>query len=91
VEKVLRRWRERSSAAALPHGGGPKRALKDEAEVIRAAVAAQPDATLKELCEGVEQAGGAQSTPSMMCRELQRLALPRKKSRSTIANAIRHA
>ncbi len=53
---------------------------------IRAAVKAQPDATLQELCERVEQATQIQSDPSMMCRELARLKLPRKKSRSTPVN-----
>jgi transposase len=54
--------------------------------VIRAAVKAQPDATLQELCERVEQETQLKSDPSMMCRELARLKLPLKKSRSTPAN-----
>jgi transposase len=52
-------------------------------------VTRQRDATLRELCARVQQAGGVASNPSMMCRELQRLDLPRKKSRSTIANGTR--
>ena len=58
---------------------------------IRAAVKAQPDATLQELCERVEQATQIESDPSMMCRELARLKLPRKKSRSMPASARRRA
>jgi len=54
-------------------------------------VKAQPDATLQELCERVEQATHIQSDPSMMCRELTRLKLPRKKSRSTPVNGRRRA
>ena len=89
VEKLWKRWRETGSCAALPHAGGRSRALKGDPERIRVEVTHQRDATLGELCERVEQAGGAASTPSMMCRELQRLELPRKKSRSMTANRTR--
>src|SRR5712692_1363433 len=71
VEKLWRRWSETSSCAALPRAGGRQRTLKDEAERLREAVATQPDATLSELCAGVAEAGGASSSLSMMCRELQ--------------------
>jgi transposase len=82
VQKLWRRWRETGHSAAKPHGGGRRRALQDESALIRHAVRRQPDVTLAELCERVQQAGGAKASPSMMCRELQRLHLPRKKSRS---------
>jgi transposase len=57
--------------------------------VIRAAVKAQPDATLQELCERVEKETKIKSNSSMMYRELVRLKLPRKKSRSMPANGTR--
>jgi len=79
AQKLLRRWRETGSAAALPHGGGRPRTLARDTRRIRAEVKRQSDATLAELCERVEQAGGPSSSPSMMCRELQRLNLRRKK------------
>jgi transposase len=79
VQKLWRRWQESGSSAALAHGGGSPRALAGDEARIRQAVAQHPDATLTELCEQVEQAGSAASSPSMMCRELQRLNLPRKK------------
>jgi transposase len=79
VEKLLHRWRKTSSGAAFPHGGGHPRTLKDEAERIRAEVARQPDVTLNELCDRIAKASGVESSPSMMCRELQRLNLRRKK------------
>lgn len=91
VEKLWRRWREQDNCAALPHGGGRRRTLAGDEAHIRQEVARQPDATLAELCERVERAGGARSSPSMMCRELQRLELPRKKSRSMRASATRRA
>jgi transposase len=87
VDNWARRWRETGSVAALPWAGGAKRSLRDCAPAIRAEVAKQPDATLEELCERVEAATGVRANVSMMCRELQRLDLPRKKRLSTIANA----
>jgi transposase len=86
LEKWLRRKRETGSCAARPHAGGVKRTLQDCARPIRAAVRKQPDITLAELCEQVQTTHGVMASLSMMCRELQRLALPRKKSRSGIAN-----
>jgi transposase len=84
VEKLWYRWRKTGSCAALAHGGGPKRALADDQALIRAEIARQPDISLTELCQRVAQSGGANASPSMMCRELKRLKLQRKKSRFTI-------
>jgi transposase len=80
------RVRNTGSCAARPHAGGRSRSLAPYATWLRAEVARQPDVTLDELCERAYQAHGVSASPSMMCRELQRLRLPRKKSRSTIAN-----
>ncbi len=91
LERWLARKRKTGSCAPLPHAGGAERKLATAAVAIRAAVKAQPDATLQELCERVEQATQIQSDPSMMCRELARLKLPRKKSRSTPVNGRRRA
>jgi transposase len=65
------------------------RKLATAEAAIRAAVKAQPDATLQELCEGVEKETKIQSNSSMMYRELVRLKLPRKKSRSMPASETR--
>jgi transposase len=89
VDNWARRWRESGSVAALPWAGGVKRRLRDCGVAIRAEVRKQPDATLAELCERVEAVTGIHANPSMMCRELQRLDLPRKKRASTTANATR--
>jgi transposase len=91
VDNWARRWRESGGVAALAWAGGVKRHLRECGAAIRAAVRKQPDATLQELCERVEAVTGIRSNPSMMCRELQRLDLPRKKRRSTTANATRRA
>ena len=90
LEKWLQRQRETGACTALPHGG-PTRTLTDCEAFLRAQVKKQPDSTLEELCTRVAQAQGVQSSPSMMCRELHRLQLPRKKSLSTIINAKRLA
>ena len=83
VENWWRRWRETGQVAARPHAGGTPRALQACSAFIRAEVKKQPDVSLEELCARVKAAKGVVASPSMMCRELQRLNLPRKKSRST--------
>ena len=87
IERWLARKRATGNYSPLPHAGGATRTLAAAETVIRAAVKAQPDATLQELCDSVEQKTKLRSDPSMMCRELARLKLPLKKSRSTPANA----
>ncbi len=90
VAKLWRRWRETGSCAALAHAGGRARSLKDHEAVLRQAVAAQPDVTLAELRERVAAAGAPVVVLATLCAELQRLGLPRKKSRSTPASVTRH-
>ena len=91
IERWVARQRRTGSCAPLPHAGGVARKLAAAEAVIRAAVKAQPDATLQELCARVEQKTKIKSDPSMMYRELVRLKLPRKKSRSTPASETRRA
>lgn len=91
LERWLARQRQTNSCAAKPHAGGPERVLAAAEAVLRAAVTNQPDATLAELCEQVQQQLNVTASVSMMCRELTRLQLPRKKSRNMPANATRRA
>ena len=91
LERWLARKRNTGSCAPLPHAGGVARKLAPAELAIRDAVKAQPDATLQELCERVEQATKITSDPSMMCRELARLKLPLKKSRSMPVSGRRRA
>jgi len=87
VEKLWRRFRETGSYETLPHGGGRRRLLLDDEQLIRLKVAEQSDITLAELAEYVAwQTNQAAVSEVVMCKELQRLKLPRKKSRSTPAN-----
>ena len=89
IERWLARKRSIGTCAPLPYAGGPTRKLASAEAVIRAAVKAQPDATLQELCERVEKKTKIKSNSSMMYRELVRLKLLRKKSRSMPANGTR--
>ena len=89
IERWLARKRSIGTCAPLAYAGGPTRKLASAEAVIRAAVKAQPDATLQELCERVEKKTKIKSNSSMMYRELVRLKLPRKKSRSMPANGTR--
>ena len=89
IERWLARKRSIGTCAPLPYAGGPTRKLASVEAVIRAAVKAQSDATLQELCERVEKETKIKSNSSMMYRELVRLQLPRKKSRSMPANGTR--
>jgi transposase len=92
VEKLLRRHRSTGDVAPKPHAGGQKRRLESAAEtVIREAVRATPDITLEELCSRVADTPGIHVSVPTMCRALQRLGLPRKKSRSMRVNATRRA
>jgi transposase len=79
VEKWLRRKREAGKITPLPPPHGPQRVLQDHAPLIRAHVKQQPDITLAELCARLSSGVGMAVSPSTMCRELQRLCLPRKK------------
>ena len=89
VEKRWRCHRETGRRAALPHAGGARRTLADAEDFLREEVGRQPDVTLEELCARVAETKGVKASPSMMCRELRRLGLPRKKSPSMTASGIR--
>jgi len=91
VDKWHRRWKDTGSVVALPFAGGRRRALRDCEASLRAAVKKQPDLSLEELCAQVKANEGVTASPSMLCRELQRLHLPRKKSPSTTASGKRPA
>jgi transposase len=92
VEKLLSRHRRTGAVAPQPHTGGQKRRLEAAAEpVIHAAVRAMPDITLEDLCALVADAHSIRLSVPTMCRALQRLGLPRKKSRSTRVNGTRRA
>ena len=91
LEKWWYRYQATGSCAALQYKHGPERKLKPCEDFIRAEVKKQPDVTLAELCERVAKETGIIASESMMCRELQILNLPQKKSPFTTVNERRHA
>jgi transposase len=92
VEKILRQYRATGDIAPKPHAGGQRPRLDVAAQtVVQRLVGDNPDATLEELCTGVAVETGRRVSVPTMCRVLQRLGLPRKKSRSMRRNAIRRA
>ena len=91
VDKWHRQWHETGSVAARPFSGGRRRALRVCDDWLRAEVKRQPDVSLDELCERVQAEWRITASPSMMCRELQRLKLRVKKSRSRIVHVRRLA
>ena len=92
VEKVLRQHRTTGNIAPKPHAGGQKSRLDAAAQaVIQRLVGGHPDATLQELCAGVAAETGVRVSVPTMCRALQHLGLPRKKSHSTRRSATRRA
>lgn len=75
---------------ALPHGGGRKPVLSEKARLfIREALQHDTDLTLEELRRRVHARHKQPVSRPTLCRLLPTLDLPRKKSRSTPANAIR--
>jgi len=79
LEKWLRRKRASGKTTPLPPAHGPQPMLDNYAALIRAEVRRQPDITLVELCACLARCVAIEVSPSTMCRELQRLRLPRKK------------
>jgi transposase len=82
VEKVLRQYRATGDIAPKPHAGGQKPRLGAAAQtVVQRLMSTNPDATLEVLCTGVAAETGVRVSVPTMCRVLQRLGWPRKKSR----------
>ncbi len=87
VEKLLHRRRTTGEIAPLPHGGGGKLVLDDEAlALVRQLVREEPDATLEELCDAVHRQRDVRVSVSNMCMRLKHMGLPRKKSHSRRQN-----
>lgn len=82
VRNLVRRKRESGDVDALPQAGGRNPTLgEQERQSVRQMIKDNADATLSELCQGVEQEYKKRVSTSTMCRLLQLLKLPRKKRR----------
>jgi transposase len=84
VEQVLRQHRTTGTIAPKPHAGGQRPRL-DEAThgLLRQLMRDDPDLALHKLCTRIAAETGVRVSVPTMCCVLQRLGLPRKKSRST--------
>jgi transposase len=92
VEKILRQHRTTGNIAPKPHAGGHTPRVNEAIQVlIRQLVRDHPDLTLQELCTRIATETGVRVSVPTMCRVLQRLGLPRKKSRSMPRSVIRSA
>jgi transposase len=78
VRRLKQRRRQHGQVAPRPQRHGPVPGWQTHAELIRAAVAAHPDATLREYRER----HGLPLSRSALARALAALGLSRKKSRS---------
>jgi transposase len=92
VKNFLRRHRETGSPDALPHGAGRQLALTEKARLfVRDAVQQDNALTLDELRRRLKSRHKQTVSRPTLCRLLQSLGLPRKKSRSTPQNATPRA
>lgn len=81
VASMMKLWRTGQSLLPLPHGGGAQATLDEKLlALLREQVAAQPDATLSELAADLRRQAKVAVYLSTVCRALQKLGLPRKKS-----------
>ena len=79
VEKWWHTWRTQRRSKPRRQRYGPRRKLVACGDFLRAEIKRQPDLTLAELGERVVTAYQVEVRASMLCRELQRLRLARKK------------
>ena len=84
TERTLYRWqqvlRERGSLAPLPHKSGNKPRVDAEgAVVVRAILAEEPDATIRETAMYFRERTDKPCSRSAMVRALHRLGITRKK------------
>lgn len=83
--RTVARWRRRvargGSLAPGQSPGRPRKIAADQADALRAQVAANPDATLAEHCARWEADHGVRVSTATMSRLLTALRWPLKKSR----------
>ena len=80
VQKMLRQYQEEGHVNPGKQGTTKKAVLADSPTQLRTLVEKYPDATLAEYCEYWLESQGQLVSASMMCRELQKLNLTRKKN-----------
>jgi transposase len=90
LEQLLRRRHTTGEIALRPHAGGRQPRCDPMAlALVRQFLREQPDAILEELCAQLHHQRELRLSVATMCRVLQRLGLPRKKSPFMPPNATR--
>lgn len=92
VSTVKRYLQQRAQAGTLrrrPIPGGPRRIGREQEQLLRAQVAAAPEATIAEHCARWERARGQRVSGATMWRAIHRLGWTRKKGRWVPASATR--
>lgn len=80
VQKMLKQYQEQGHVNPGKQGTRKKAVLAESGTQLVALVEKYPDATLSEYCEYWLESQGQLVSNSMMCRELQKLNLTRKKN-----------
>ena len=90
IYKLLAQFHETGDVMPRPHGGGATAKL-DELGLMKLTelLAAQPDATLAELCDKFNRQRRKRISISTICRGLQKLGITRKKNPAGHAKRIR--
>jgi transposase len=82
IRDLRRHQRETGQLAPKPHGGGSLSKLSPEhCSILADLVAAQPDATLEELCDRLSAQAIVQVSVPTMYRVVQKLGLSVKKTK----------
>jgi len=81
VQKMLKQYKEAGHVNPGKQGTKKKAVLADSSAQLIELVEKYPDATLSEYCEYWLESYQQVVSSSMMCRELQKLGLTRKKKR----------
>lgn len=90
VCKLLRRFRDEGTLCAKPRGGNRPPALDAAGlKTLRQLVRERPDATLKELCQLLDERRGLKVRTWTVCRALAKLKLPPQKRPFTTASDTR--
>lgn len=80
VTRLLKQYRETGQLEPKPRPGRPKTLKPEQFQVVQELVSAQPDITLAELCQALNDQVGIRVSEPTMCRVIKQLNLTRKKS-----------
>ena len=88
IKKMLRLHRAGENLEPRHGGGAPAKINVAARAQLRRAVKTRPDATLAELREVLRNVCKVEVSTPTVCRELQKLELPRKKRVSSLVSAM---